>query len=110
MDAVARSLALRDPRAPARPSFPQLEKEAGASKGGRGRQITKEAIASVFFAEPWEPQSVLAKRGPVPLDGDERELTPIRPALPHPPSDDDISISKRRRRLGRDRGGVAADE
>ena len=39
-----------------------------------GHQVTKNAISSIFFAESSEPQSVLLKRGPVLLGGEEREL------------------------------------
>jgi len=39
-----------------------------------GNQITEKAIRSIFFARPNEPQSVLLKRGPVLLNGEEREL------------------------------------
>lgn len=37
-------------------------------------QITRNAISSILFADPSEPQSVLLKRGPVLLGGEEREL------------------------------------
>eukprot|EP00581_Thalassiosira_minuscula_P006568 CAMPEP_0183742150 /NCGR_PEP_ID=MMETSP0737-20130205/64047_1 /TAXON_ID=385413 /ORGANISM="Thalassiosira miniscula, Strain CCMP1093" /LENGTH=390 /DNA_ID=CAMNT_0025977685 /DNA_START=266 /DNA_END=1435 /DNA_ORIENTATION=- len=37
-------------------------------------QVTKSAISSIFFEKPGEIQSVLLKRGPVLLNGEEREL------------------------------------
>merc|ERR1740139_193001 len=39
-----------------------------------GDRITRNAIGSIFFAEPGDLQSVLLKRGPVLLGGETREL------------------------------------
>ena len=44
------------------------------TKNKEEEQRTREAIASIFFPKPQECKSVLLKRGPVLLGGEEREL------------------------------------
>ena len=39
------------------------------------QRVTNDAIRSIFFPRPDEPRSVLLKRGPVLVGGEERELS-----------------------------------
>jgi len=64
MDAIMEFLALKNPNPNDHPEYLDEPRH----------QVTKKAISSIFFPEPSERQSVLLKRGPVLLGGEEREL------------------------------------